>query len=194
MTHGPLKSDGTDLFQGFHHGKSRSLITRTPKFAIPDFLNWEISRHVASLNQTVQILSRGFHNGKSRSLITRTPEFLTPNFLKWEILRHMASFNQTTQIHFKAFALIHWGFNPQVSPDRSNCCRVFQPISDGSDNFLTCVLSNDSWDVERSTVRMLSWTLGIYGHDLFATHEDTESHRGKALNILLSPTKSNGHE
>jgi hypothetical protein len=72
--------------------------------------------------------------------------------------------------------------------------EVFQPRSDGSDRFLTCVLSHDSLDMERSTVRMLSWTLGIYGPDLFATHEDTESHRGKALNILLSPTKSNGHE
>jgi hypothetical protein len=106
----------------------------------------------------------------------------------------MASFNQTTHIHFWDFSLIHWGFNPHVSHDKSNDCRVFQPISDGSNRFLTCVLSRDSLDVERSTVQMLSWTLGIYGPNLFATHKDTESHRGKALNILLSPTKSNGHE
>jgi hypothetical protein len=163
----------------------------------PEILNfpkWEISRHVASLNRMVQILSRGFHNGKSRSLITRTPEFSTPDFPKWEILRHVASFNRTTQIHFGAFTLIHWGFNPRVSPDRSNGCRVFQPRSDGSDRFLTCAFSHDFLDGENSTAQMFSWTLGIYDPDLFATHKDTEGHRGMALNILLSPTKSNGHE
>jgi hypothetical protein len=106
----------------------------------------------------------------------------------------MASFNRMTQIHFRAFTLIHWGFNPQVSSDKSNGCQVFQPRSDGSDRFLTCVLSHDSLDVERSTVWMLSWTLGIYSPDLFEIHEDTKSHRGKALNILLSPTKFDGHE
>jgi hypothetical protein len=41
--------------EDFHHGKSRSLVTRTPDSAIPDFPKWEISRHVASLNRTVQI-------------------------------------------------------------------------------------------------------------------------------------------
>jgi hypothetical protein len=139
-------------------------------------------------------LSRGFRHGKSRSLFTKTPEFSTPDFPKWEILRHVASFNPTTQIHFGAFALIHWGFNPQVSPDRSNGCRVFQPRSNGLDRFLTYAYSPNFLDGEKSTVQMLSWTLGIYGPNLFATHEDTESHRGKALNIVLSPTKSNGHE
>jgi hypothetical protein len=121
----PLKSDGPDLSRGFHHGKSQYFITRTPEFVIPNFSNWEISRHMASLNQMVQILSRGFHNGKSQSFITRTPEFSTHDFPKWEILRHVASFNWTTQIHFGTFSLIHWGFNPRVSPDRSNDCRVF---------------------------------------------------------------------
>jgi hypothetical protein len=106
----------------------------------------------------------------------------------------MAFVTRTVQIYFEAFTPIHWGFNPRVSPDRSNGYRVFQPRFDGSDRFLTCVLSHDSLDVERSMVWMLSWTLGIYGPNLFATHEDTESHRGKALNILLSPTKSNSHE
>jgi hypothetical protein len=99
-----------------------------------------------------------------------------------------------TQIHFRAFALIHWGFNSRVSPDRSNVCQVFQPRSDGSDRFLTCAYSPDFLDEEKLTVQMLSWTLGIYGPDLFATHEDIESHMGKVINILLSPTKSNGHE
>jgi hypothetical protein len=37
-------------------------------------------------------------------------------------------------------------------------------------------------------VQILSWTLGIYGPDLFATHEDTEKPSGKAFNTLLSPT------
>jgi hypothetical protein len=55
MTRGLLKSDGPDLSRGFHHGKSRSLITRTPEFAIPDFPKWEISRHVASFNRTTRI-------------------------------------------------------------------------------------------------------------------------------------------
>jgi hypothetical protein len=60
-----------------HHQNSR--------VPIPDFPKWEISRHVASLNRTVQIYLRGFHHGKSRSLITRTPEFPIPDFPKWEI-------------------------------------------------------------------------------------------------------------
>jgi hypothetical protein len=55
MTHDLLKSDDPNLSRGFHHGKSRSLITRTPEFAIPNFLKWEISQHVASLNWMVQI-------------------------------------------------------------------------------------------------------------------------------------------
>jgi hypothetical protein len=42
-THGLRQSDGSDLSQGFHHGKSRSLVTRTPDLTIPDFLKWEIS-------------------------------------------------------------------------------------------------------------------------------------------------------
>jgi hypothetical protein len=126
------------------------------------------------------------HHQNSRVLDSRFPEMgnLTTRGL----------LNRTTQIHFGAFTLIHWGFNPRVSPDRSNGCRVFQPRSDGSDRFLTCAFSHDFLDGENSTVQMFSWTLGIYDPDLFATHEDTESHRGKALNILLSPTKSNGHE
>jgi hypothetical protein len=85
----------------------------------------------------------------------------------------MASIIQMVQIYFRAFALIHWGFNPQVSLDISNDCRVFQPRSDDLDRFLTYVLSHDFLDVERSMVQMFSWTLGIYGPDIFATHEDT---------------------
>jgi hypothetical protein len=123
-----------------------------------------------------------------RSFVTRTPEFPIPDFPKWEISRHVASFNRTVQIYFGAFTLIHWGFNPRVSPDRSNGCRVFQPRSDGSDRFLTCAFSHDFLDVEKSTVQMFSWTLGIYDPDLFATHEDTERQSGKAFNPLLSPT------
>jgi hypothetical protein len=123
-----------------------------------------------------------------RSFVTRTPEFPIPDFPKWEISRHMASFNQTVQIYFGAFAPIHWGFNPRVSPNRSNGSRVFHPRSDGSDRFLTCAFSHDFLDVEKSMVQMFSWTLGIYNPDLFATHEDTERQGGKAFNPLLSPT------
>ena len=47
---------------------------------------------------------------------------------------------------------------------------------------------HDSLDVEKSTVQMFSWTLGIYDPDLFATHKDTERQSGKAFNALLSPT------
>jgi hypothetical protein len=42
--------------------------------------------------------------------------------------------------------------------------------------------------MEKSTVQILSWTLGIYGPKLFTTHEDTGKQRGKAFNPLLSPT------
>jgi len=53
--HGLRQSDGSDLSLGFHHGKSRTLVNRNLDSAIPDFLKWEISRHVASINQTAQI-------------------------------------------------------------------------------------------------------------------------------------------
>ena len=90
---------------------------------------------------------------------------------------------------FRGFsAPIHWGLNPRVTPDKSNGCRVFQPRSDGSDRFPTSGLSHDFLNVERSMVWILSWTLGIYGPKLFATHEDTGKPSGKAFNALLSPT------
>jgi hypothetical protein len=123
-----------------------------------------------------------------RSFITRTLEFPIPNFPKWEISRHVDSFNRTTWIYFGAFTLIHWGFNPWLSLDRSNDCRVFQLRSNNSDRFLTCAFSHEFLVVEKSTVQMFSWTLGIYDLDLFATHEDTERQNGKAFNPLLSPT------
>jgi hypothetical protein len=62
----------------------------------------------------------------------------------------MASVTWTVQIYLGAFPPIHWGFNPRVSPDRSNDYQVFQSRYDGSDKFLTCVLSHDSLDMERS--------------------------------------------
>jgi len=37
-------------------------------------------------------------------------------------------------------------------------------------------------------VRILSWTLGIYGPDLLAIHEVTEKLNSRAFNTLLSPT------
>jgi hypothetical protein len=133
-------------------------------------------------------LSQGFHHGKSQTLVTRTSEFAIPDSPKWAILRHVASIVQTVQIYPGAFAPINWGFNPWVTPERSNGCRVFQPRSDGSDKFLTCAFSHDFLVMEKSTVQMFSWTLRIYDPDLFANHEDIEKPSGKAFNTLLSPT------
>jgi hypothetical protein len=134
-----------------------------------------------------------------RYFVTITLVFSIPDFPKWEISRHVASFNGTVQIYFRAFALIHKGFNPRVSPDKSNGCRIFQPRSDGSDRFLTCAFSHDFLDVEKSTVKMFSWTLGIHDPDFFATHEDTERQIRKAYNPPPPPPpptfsyQSNGH-
>jgi hypothetical protein len=50
-----LKSDGPQLLRGFHLGKSRSLVARTPDLVIPDFPKWEISQRVASVNWTAQV-------------------------------------------------------------------------------------------------------------------------------------------
>jgi hypothetical protein len=86
------------------------------------------------------------------------------------------------------FAPIHRSLNPRVTPEKSNGCWVFQSISDSSNRFPTRVLSPDFLNVEGSTVRILPWTLGIYGPKLFTTHEDTGKQSGKASNVLLSPT------
>jgi hypothetical protein len=48
--------------------------------------------------------------------------------------------------------------------------------------------STTSWTWKNQRSRLLSWTLGIYGPDFFAIHEDTENKRGKASNTLLTPT------
>jgi hypothetical protein len=136
-------------------------------------------------------LSRGFHIGKSRTLVNGNPDSAIPISRNgrsrdtWPPsigrLKSISGFP-----HWKV--PIHWGVNPRVSSDRSNGCRVFQPKSDGSDRFLTCGLSHDFLNVERSTAQILSWTLGIHGPKLFATHEDTGKQSGKAFNALLSPT------
>jgi hypothetical protein len=120
-----------------------------------------------------------------------SPELSSSRFSissKWEISRHVASVTRTVHIYFGAFTPIHWGFNPWVSPDISNDCRVFQSRSDGSDRFLTCAFSHDFLDMEKSMIQMFSWTLGIYDPNLFTTHEDTKRQSGKAFNTLLSPT------
>jgi hypothetical protein len=57
----------------------------------------------------------------------------------------VTSFNRTIQIYFGAFTPIHWGFNPWVTPDRSNGCQVFQPRSDRSDWFLPVHSSMTPW-------------------------------------------------
>jgi hypothetical protein len=99
-TRGLLKSDDPDLSRGFHQGKSRSLITKTPEFAIPRFLEMGNIMTRGLLKLDGPDLFRGFHHGRSRPLITRTPEFVIPDFPKWEISRHVASLNRTTQIYF----------------------------------------------------------------------------------------------
>jgi hypothetical protein len=60
MTRGLSRSGGPDLSRGFHPRNSRTLVTRTPEFTIPDFPKWEISRHVASVIQTVHIYPEVF--------------------------------------------------------------------------------------------------------------------------------------
>jgi hypothetical protein len=68
-----LKSDGPQLLRGFHPGKSRSLVARTPDLAIPDFPKWEISRHVASVNRTAQIYPGVFTMENPELLSTGIP-------------------------------------------------------------------------------------------------------------------------
>jgi hypothetical protein len=148
MTHGLRQSDNSDLSQGFHHGKSRALVNRNPDSVIPDFLKWEISRCVASINRMTQIylgvftmenpelLSRGI--SIPRFLISRngrSHDAWPPSIGR---LRYIPGF----------FAPIHWGLNPRVTPDRSNDCWVFPPRSDSSDRFPTCGLCHDFLDVE----------------------------------------------
>jgi hypothetical protein len=48
-----------------------------------------------------------------------------------------------------------------------------------------CALSHCSLDVEKPTVLILSWTLGIYGPDFFSTHED-KGKGVKAFNAIVS--------
>jgi hypothetical protein len=85
------------------------------------------------------------------------------------------------QIYFGVFSPIHWGFDPWVYPEKSNGCWVFQSRSNSSDRFLTSAFSRNFLDMEKSTVQIFSWTLGIYDPDLFATHKDTKIQSGKAL-------------
>jgi hypothetical protein len=47
--------DGSDLFRGFHHGKSRTLVIRILDFVIPNFPKWVILRNMASFIWTAQI-------------------------------------------------------------------------------------------------------------------------------------------
>jgi hypothetical protein len=142
---------------------------------------------VASLNRTVQIYPRGFHHGKSRTLVTRTPEFAIPDFPKWVISRHVASVIRTVQIYFGAFAPIHWGFNPRVTPDRSNGCRVFQPRSDGSDWFLP-VHSSTTPGRGKINGPDTPMDLGDLRSRFLRYPRRHRKQRGKAFNTLLTPT------
>jgi hypothetical protein len=54
-TRGLRQSDGSNLSRGFHIGKSQTLVNGNPDSVILDLPKWEISRQVASVNQTVQI-------------------------------------------------------------------------------------------------------------------------------------------
>jgi hypothetical protein len=65
MTRGLRQSDGSELFRGFYHEKSRDLIIRIPDSAIPDFPKWVILRHVAFVNRMTQSYSEVFYHEKS---------------------------------------------------------------------------------------------------------------------------------
>jgi hypothetical protein len=127
-TRGLRHSDGSDLFRGFHHGKSRTLVIRIPDSIPP---KWVILRHVASVIRTAS------RHQDSRFRDSRFPEM---GNLTTRGLRHSDG-----QIYSGAFTPIHWGLNPRVTPDRSNGCRVFQPRSDGSDWFLPVHSSTTPW-------------------------------------------------
>jgi hypothetical protein len=81
-----------------------------------------------------------------------------------------------------ASVVLHERFKPRATLDRSNVCRLFRPRSDGSDLSLHCVIPK--LPGHESTVQILSRTLGIYGPDFFATHED-KGKRVKAFNTLI---------
>jgi hypothetical protein len=100
-----LKSDGPQLLRGFHPGKSRSLVTRTPDLAIPDFPEMGDLTTRGLRQSDGSDLSRGFHHGKSRTLVNRNPDSAIPDFPKWEISRHVASVNRTAQIHPGVFTM-----------------------------------------------------------------------------------------
>jgi hypothetical protein len=144
-TRGLHHLDGSDLSQGFHHGKSKTLVIRNPDSAIPDFPKWVILRHVASVIRTAHIYPGVFTMENPELSSLGILNSVIPDFLKWVILRHVASVNQTTPIYPRFFAPIHWGLNPRVTPDRSNGYRVFQPRSDGSDWFLPMHSSTTPW-------------------------------------------------
>jgi hypothetical protein len=79
-------------------------------------------------------------------------------------------------------------FNPRVTPDRSNGCRVFQLRSDGPDRFLPRHSSMTPWSWKRSTVQIISWTLEIYDPKFLASHKDTENKGVRHFNTLPSPS------
>jgi hypothetical protein len=100
-TRGLRQSDGSNISCSFHIRKSQTLVNRNLDSAIPDFPKWEISRHVASVNQTAQIYPgvSTLENPELLSTGIPIPDAI-PDFPKWEISRHVASVNQMAQIYF----------------------------------------------------------------------------------------------
>ena len=73
-------------------------------------------------------------------------------------------------------------FKPRATLDRSNIYQLFSLRSDGSDLSLHCIVPK--LPGHKSTVQILSRTLGIYSPDFFATCED-KGKRVKAFNALV---------
>jgi hypothetical protein len=131
-----------------------------------------ILRHVSSLQRMAQVLSlfRDFYcrvPGLS-SFGLQNSQMLKP---RYELL--LGTF---------ASAVLRVRFKPHATLNRSNVCRLFRPRSDGSDLSLHYVVPE--LPRHESMVQILSWTLGIYGHDFFASRE-AKGKRGKAFNALV---------
>jgi hypothetical protein len=82
---------------------------------------------------------------------------------------------------FRGFAPIHWGFNPRVTPDRSNGCRVFQPRSDGSDWFLPVHSSTTSWTWKNQRSR---YSHGPWGSTVPISSLPTKTQKNKGVRHL----------
>jgi hypothetical protein len=79
-------------------------------------------------------------------------------------------------------------FNPRVTSDRFNGCRVFQLRYDSPDRFLPMHSAMTPWSWKRSTIQIISWTLEIYDPKFLTAHEDMENIGVRHFNTLPSPS------